>query len=177
MSDSIRNPCKKIFRGSWTASVSCGRWLWMMHVNMTSDDLWSWYMTFDRINIWMFPYYGNKLSLVQIGLLNIRMTTWPQMISDLGIWPLITWTYEDSHTLSINQVWFQSDFIFSNEATFTFSAYLTTWPQMTLTNLDLITNEGSHVAYMTQLWLKSIRACGSWAQMWTCFNNNKQPQQ
>ena len=61
--------------------------------NLTSDDLWPWYMTFncmniwrftynpslvqirlepsltfDRMNIWRFPYYINKPSLVQIGL-------------------------------------------------------------------------------------------------------------
>ena len=30
--------------------------------------------------------------------------------------------------ISINQVWFKSDFNFSNEAIFTFPAYLTTWP-------------------------------------------------
>ena len=60
------------------------------------------------------------------------LTTWPQMTFDLGIWPLTAWTYEGSHIISINQVWFQSDFNFSNEATFTFSAYNSTsddlWP-------------------------------------------------
>ena len=53
------------------------------------------------------------------------------MTFDLGIWPLTTWTYEGSHILSINQVWFQLNFNFSNKAIFTFLAYLTTWPQMT----------------------------------------------
>ena len=67
------------------------------------------------------------------------LTTWPQMTFDLGILPLTAWTYEGSHIISINQVWFQSDFNFSNEATFTFSAYLTTWPQMTF---DLINKWG-----------------------------------
>ena len=56
---------------------------------LTSDDLWPWFVTFDRMNIWRF------------------------------------------HIISINQVWFKSDFNFSNEAIFTFSAYLSTWPQMT----------------------------------------------
>ena len=101
------------------------------------------------------------------------LTTWPQMTFDLGTWPLTAWAYEGSHIISINQiwfkgfhiisinqVWFKSDFNFSNEAIFTFSAYLTTWPQMTF-DLDIwpltsSTNEGSHVASMTQLWLKSI---------------------
>ena len=42
--------------------------------NLTSDELWPWYpwspwyMTFDRMNIWRFPYYINKPSLVPIGL-------------------------------------------------------------------------------------------------------------
>ena len=35
---------------------------------MTSDDLWPWFVTFDSMNIWRFPYYINKPSLVQIGL-------------------------------------------------------------------------------------------------------------
>ena len=61
---------------------------------------------------------------------------WPQMTFDLGILPLTTWTYKGSHIISINQVWFESDFNFSNEATFTFSAYLITWPQMTF-DLDM----------------------------------------
>ena len=58
------------------------------------------------------------------------LTFWPQMTFDLGIWPLTAWTYQGSHIISINQVWFKLDFNFSNEAIFTFSAYLTTWPQL-----------------------------------------------
>ena len=89
--------------------------------NLTSDDLWPWYVTFDLMNIWRFPYYTNKSSLVPIGLPTFQMK-------------------------SIS----------------TFSAYLTSWPQMTF-DLDMwpltsSTNEGSHVASMTQLWLKSIKA-------------------
>ena len=70
------------------------------------------------------------------------ITTWPQMTFDLGIWPLTTWTYEDSHIISINQlqVWFQSNFNFSNEANFTYSAYLITWPQMTFAGLSSTCN-------------------------------------
>ena len=83
------------------------------------------------------------------------LTTWPQMTFDLGIWPLTTWTYEGSHIISINQVWCQSDFNFSNEATFTFSAYLTTWPQMTfdlsIWPLTTWTYEGSHMS-INQVW-------------------------
>ena len=73
-------------------------------------------------------------------------TTWPQMTFDLGRWPLTSWTYEGSNITSINQVWFQSDFNFSNEANFTFSAYLIIWPQMTfdldMWSLTSSTNEG-----------------------------------
>ena len=29
------------------------------------------------------------------------------MTFDLGIWPLTAWTYDGSHVMSINQVWFQ----------------------------------------------------------------------
>ena len=36
------------------------------------------------------------------------------------------------------------------------------------------TNEGSHVASMTQLWLKSIRACGKYSQILTSFHNRQQ---
>ena len=77
------------------------------------------------------------------------------MTFDLGTWPLTVWTYEDSYIISIYQVWFKWDLNFSNEAIFTFSVYLTTWPQMTF-DLDIwpltsTTNEGSHVASMTQL--------------------------
>ena len=92
------------------------------------------------------------------------LTSWPQMSFDLDLRPLTAWTYEGFHIISINQFWFKSDFNFSNEGIFTFSAYLTTWPQMTF-DLDIwpltsSTNEGSHVASMTQLCLKSIKACG-----------------
>ena len=86
-------------------------------------------------------------------------TTWPQMTFDPGIWPLTAWTYEGSHILSINQVWFQSDFNFLHEATFTFSAYFKTWPQMTfdpgIWPLTAWTYEGSHVISINQVWFQS----------------------
>ena len=108
-----------------------------------------------------------------------HLTTWPQMAFDLGTWLLTAWTYEGSHIISINQLWFKSDFNFSNEAIFTFSAYFTTWLQMTF-DLDIwpltsLTNEGSHVASMTQLWLKSIKACGRESQMLILFHDRHQP--
>ena len=122
-------------------------------------------------------YEGSHIisNLVQIGLWLFKwghfhiwtyLTTWPQMTFDLSIWPSTAWTYEGSCIVSINQVLFQSNFNFSNEITFTFSACLTTWPQMTF-DLDMwpltsLTYEGSHVASIIQLWLKSIKACGLW---------------
>ena len=93
--------------------------IFSLFYHLTSDDLWPWYMTFDCMNIWRFPYYINKSSLVQIGLQLFKwdhftcsayFTTWPQMTFDPDIWPLTAWTYEGSHVISINQVWFQLDF-------------------------------------------------------------------
>ena len=88
-----------------------------------------------------------------------KLTSWPQMTFDLGIRPLTAWTYEGSHIISINQVWFKSDFNFSNEATLTFSACLTTWPQMTVDlgiwPLTAWTYEGSHIISINQVWFQS----------------------
>ena len=118
--------------------------IFSLSYNLTSDDLWPWYMTFDCTIIWRFPYYINKPGLVPIGLLQLFkkviftfLACWPQMTFDLYIWPLTTWTYEGSH-ISTNQQTFDLDI----------------WP------LTSSTNEGSHVAPMTQLWLKAIKACG-----------------
>ena len=111
--------------------------IFSLSYNLTSDDLWPWNMTSDRINIWRFPYYINKPSLVKsdfnfsnkaIFTFLAYLTTWPQMTFDLGIWSLTAWTYEGSHIISIKEVWFQLDFNFSNKAICTFLAYLTTWP-------------------------------------------------
>ena len=43
-------------------------YIFMLSYKFTSDDLWPWFVTFDRMNIWRFPYYINKPSLVQIRL-------------------------------------------------------------------------------------------------------------
>ena len=61
-----------------------------------------------------------------------NLTTWPLMTYDFDIWPLTTRTFKGSHIVFIYHVWFQSDFNFSKEATFTFSAYphFLTWPQI-----------------------------------------------
>ena len=42
--------------------------IFSLSYNLTSDDLWPWYITFDRMNTWRFPYYINKPSLVPIKL-------------------------------------------------------------------------------------------------------------
>ena len=83
------------------------------------------------MSIWRFPYYIHKPSLVPIGLSLFKwanliysayLITWTQMTFGLGMWPLTSWTYEGSHITSINQVWFQSDFMFSNETNLKLSA-------------------------------------------------------
>ena len=53
------------------------------------------------------------------------------MTFDLHLWPLTSWTCEGSYISSINQLWFQWNFNFSNEANFTFWAHLTAWHLMT----------------------------------------------
>ena len=130
---------------------------------LTSHDLWPSSVTFDLMNMWKFLHFINKPSLVPIGL---QLFKWGKYYilspsnnltsDDLLLWCMtFAWTYNGSHIVSINQIWFQSDFNFSNEATFTFSAYLTTWPQMTF-NLDMwplisSTNEGSHIVSLVEI--------------------------
>ena len=76
-------------------------------------------MTFDHMNIWRFPYFINKQVWFKsnfnflneaIFTFSAYLTTWPQMTYDLGTWPLIAWTYEGSHIISINQVCLKLDF-------------------------------------------------------------------
>ena len=124
----------------------------------------------DLINIWRFPFYIHKPSLVPIGLQLFKrdpnmnfsfstfLPTWPQMTLDLGTWPLTSSTYEGSHFISINQVWSQSDFNFSKETQITkTNIFHVTWPQMTLDlgmwPLTSLTYEGTPIASLTQVWL------------------------
>ena len=106
--------------------------------------------------------YANKFKFTFSGYL----TSWAQMTFDLNLWPLTAWTYEGFHIISINQVWFKSDFNFSNEAIFIFSAYLT-WPQMTCDlgtwHLTAWTYEGSHIISITQVWFKSNCQLFQWS--------------
>ena len=96
------------------------------------------------------------------------LTSWPQMTFDLGTWPLTAWTYEGSLIISINQVWLKSDFNFSNEAIFTFLAYLTTWPQMTF-DLDIWPLRG-HNNYGLGVWEKITVLEKTYFQMRSSFN-------
>ena len=80
------------------------------------------------------------------------LTSWPQMTFDLDLWPLTAWPYESSHIIPINQVWFQSDFNFSNEATFTFSPILQLDRRLLLTLIcDLWPHQHMRVP-MLHLW-------------------------
>ena len=131
------------------------------------DLRWPLTLICDLLTTWTHVWFKSdfNFSSEAIFTFSAYLTTSPQMTFDLGIWPLTSWTNEGTHIISINQVWFQLDINFSNEATFTFSAYLTLWPQM-IFDLDMwpltsSTNEGSYVASMTQLWLKSIKVWGS----------------
>ena len=135
---------------------------------------WPWpsFVTFDLMNMWRFPHINNsslvptRFQLFKWGEFYILSPSY-NLTSD-GLWPWYM-TFDRMknkgfHVVSINQVWFQSDFIFSYEATFTFPAYLTTKPQITF-DLDMQlltspTNEGFHVASMTHLWSKSIKSIG-----------------
>ncbi len=84
------------------------------------------------------------------------LTTWPLMTFDLVKWPLTSSTNKAPHVVSINQVWFQSDFNFSVEVNFTFLGYLRTWPLMTfdlgMWPLTSSTNEAFHVTSINQVW-------------------------
>ena len=66
--------------------------IFSLSYNLTSDDPWSWYMTFDCMNIWRFTYHINKPSLVQIGL---QLFKWSHFhifslsynLTSDGLWP------------------------------------------------------------------------------------------
>ena len=83
--------------------------------NLTSDDPWPWYMTFDFINIQKNPHCiltqvcfqsdFNFSKETQIMKTNIFHLTWPQMTLDLGKWPLTSLTYEGTPIASLTQVW------------------------------------------------------------------------
>ena len=119
---------KKILRSPRTASVACRRGLWMMQLNM----------------------WHSFLHLLRVILISAYLTSWPQMTFDLDLWPfdhMNIWRFP--YYINKLQVWLKSDFNLSNEAIFTFSTDLTTWPQMTfdlgIWLLTAWTYEGSHI--------------------------------
>ena len=123
-------------------------YIFRLSYKLTSHDLWPSFVTFDLTNMWRFLHYINKLSLVPVGLQLFKwgeswahLTTWPLMTFDLGIWPLTTWTYKGSHNVSINPVWFQSDFTFQMKPLSHFQPILQLdlrWPLTLYVNFDLI---------------------------------------
>ena len=56
------------FKSDFNFSNETIFYIFSLSYNLTSDDLRPWYMTFDQMNIWRFPYYINKPSLVPIEL-------------------------------------------------------------------------------------------------------------
>ena len=94
----------------------------------------------------------------------------PNMTFDLGMWPWTLTKWPNEH-MKISL--FVLDFYFSNETNSTFLAYLTSLPQMTfdlgMWPVTSLTDEGSHTASMTHIWLKSIKACRRYGQMLTHF--------
>ena len=95
---------------SGTASVTCCRSLWMMQI-----DTWPWshtcwghmILTGTQVHKWV------KFHIFRLSYKLTSHDLWP-------LWPLISWTCENSYLISINQVWFQSDFNFSNDVNFTY---------------------------------------------------------
>ena len=135
-----------VFSSPRTASVPCRCGLWMMQI-----DTWPWshicwghmVLTGPQVCKWV-KFYIFRLSEIDF--------TWPlTFICDL--WP------HEHVTVSTNQVWFQSDFNFSNEVNFTFWAHLTTWPLMTfdlgIWPLTTWTYKGSHNISISQVWFQS----------------------
>ena len=103
--------------------------------------------------------------------------TWPQMTFDLWyvtfdcitIWMFTYYINKPSLAQTGLQLFKWGHFhIFSLSYNLT-SNDLWPWIWWPLTSS---TNEGSHVASMTQLWFKSIKACGRYSQMLTLFHNN-----
>ena len=78
--------------------------IFSLSYNLTSDDLWPWYMTFDYMNIWRLWYYINKPSLVPIRLptfqmrpLHIFSLSYNLTSDDLwpwyDLWPINKWGF------------------------------------------------------------------------------------
>ena len=128
----------------------------LFQVILQVDLRWPLTLICDLLTTWRFPYYTNKPTLVQIGLklfkwshfyifsLSYNLTwdnlwPWYMTFDSMNIWRL-------SYYIN-NQVWFQSDFNFSNEAghfhIFSLSYNLTSndlWPWYVI--FDLINKWG-----------------------------------
>ena len=73
---------------------------------------------------------------------------WPQMTFVLDMWPLTLSTNKGSHVTYTTQVWFKSDFSFSNEANLTFSAYLKIKPETFICHLWPCEQVKVHMLYL-----------------------------
>jgi hypothetical protein len=129
------------FGSYWTSSFQMGQfYMFSLLYNVTSDDLWHRYVTFDLINI-CGSYIPShlpshviihipELPTIQMG--QVYITTWPQMtwyvtfdLINISRFPCYI---NNPHLVPIGLQLFKW-------AYFTCSAYYTTWPQMTF---DLI---------------------------------------
>ena len=75
------------------------------------------------------------------------------MTFDLYLWPLTSWTCDSSYIISINQVWFQLDYNFSNWVNFTFQPTLTFERRWPLTLICDIWPHQQMQVLMLYLWL------------------------
>ena len=89
---------------------------WLQSYNLTSVDLWPWYVTFDFMNLRRLPCYIHKpigskwTSTFQMRLIYILNLPCNMTLEDPDIWPLTLWNNEGSHVISINRVWFHLGF-------------------------------------------------------------------
>ena len=131
------------------------------------------------MNIWRFPYYIHKPSLIPIRLHNLKETIsffQPYNLTSDDLSPccmtsdfMIIWRFphyiNKPILVAIRFPTFQMRWILHFQPILQLDLR---WP------LTSSTNEGSHVASMTQLRLKSMKACGRQSQMLPCFPNNRQ---
>ena len=104
--------------------------IFRLSYQLTSHQLWPSFVTFNLIHMWRFLHNINKPSLVPITL---QLFKWGEFyilspsynVTSNDIWPCYM-TFDcmniqkvpyfiNTHIVSINQDWFQSDFDFSNE--------------------------------------------------------------
>ena len=92
--------------------------IFSLSYNLTSDDLWPWFMIFDHMNIWRFPYYINKLSLVPTGFPTFQMRPLShfQPILQVDLRWLLTLVYD----LWPHQKWSANYILHSTQSVFFF---------------------------------------------------------